>query len=287
MAVDASQAHFYTSGDDGLVASWDLSQSDDQGSGVISLQESVFALCRLADRPWLAVGSSIGNLYLVDLEAKNIEFSWRLNQQAIYQLYHHLPTGELWVLHGQGALSVLDVATLTHKKTLQLARNHLRAICAGLTEDELWIGSSDNQIFRLAAGEVSVLHQWEAHDNSVFALHVHPGGKYLISGGRDAHLRVWDLQQPYKEVRSIPAHNFTINALSFSPEGDHFVTASRDKTLKIWDAYSFELLKVVDKARNESHSYSVNRIEWLRDRSIISASDDKTAIRWNVEVPSS
>jgi len=129
------------------------------------------------------------------------------------------------------------------------------------------------------------LDRWQAHDNSVFSLQYVEENSLLLSGGRDAHLNIWDLKANHSLVQSLPAHNYTINAFALSPSGDYFATASRDKTLKIWDTHSFQLLKVVDFARNLAHTHSVNRICWLKsDNSLISCSDDRRIIRWQVTI---
>ena len=73
-----------------------------------------------------------------------------------------------------------------------------------------------------------------AHGNSVFALSYSPDEKYLWSGGRDALLKIWDLEKNCEQIFSEPAHWFTINAIVFSPDGKFAATASRDKTIKIW-----------------------------------------------------
>jgi len=282
LALDEVRHIMYTSGDDGIVVAWNLKDDGHKGKGILRLQEGVYALAFVPHSDMLLVGTSAGNVYMVDIINQVIGHTYRLNQQAIYNLHYHLPTQSVWVLHGKGDLSILDLEHLQVQKLLKLSHQHLRSICGDANKEYVWIGSSDHRILLLKASSGKLVHQWQAHRNSVFTLNTDPTGKYLISGGRDAYLRIWDLQDNYKEIRAIPAHNFTINDLVFSPTNDHFVTASRDKTIKIWDAGSFELLKVIDLARNESHTHSVNRIRWLDDGSIISCSDDRKAMRWTI-----
>lgn len=284
MCIDEQQRYMYTSGDDGVVAAWDLTKATDDGNGVIQLQESVYALHHIETLNLLVVGTSIGNVYLVDLLKKTIRFTYRLNQKAIYNLAFHPQTNNICVLHAQGILSLLDASNFSTKKVLKLGDNHLRAVLTVDKESFIWLGTSDNRIVKFSLQDEAIISQWKAHNNSVFALSFHQEGKYLISGGRDAYLKVWDLQNQNQEIKAIPAHNFTINAIDLSPSGDYFVTASRDKTIKLWDAYSFELLKVIDFPRNESHTHSVNRISWLNDETIVSCGDDRKAMRWRVRI---
>ncbi|MCK6695880.1 MAG: hypothetical protein L6Q97_27735, partial [Thermoanaerobaculia bacterium] len=121
-----------------------------------------------------------------------------------------------------------------------------------------------------------------AHANSVFVVAYTPNHRYLLSGGRDAMLRVWDLENNLTLVSEQPAHWFTVNHLVFSPDGQFFATASRDKTIKIWDTETFQLLRVLETIRDGGHINSVNRLLWTPDY-LISASDDRSVILWAVD----
>ncbi|RMG25551.1 MAG: hypothetical protein D6730_10680 [Bacteroidetes bacterium] len=283
LTTDEAESTLFTSGDDGMVAAWDLKAGQDEGQGVLRIAETVYALCYIPSPELLLAGSSRGRLYVTDLKRKQLLHQLQLRGEAIYAMYHHPALQQLWVLQGKGHLSIFALPDFELRKSLRLSQQHLRSIVAAPDGQRLWIGKSDHEIAEVAAESGQVLRSWPAHASSVFALALHHDGKYLLSGGRDAHLKVWDLQQNMAQIRSIPAHHFTINAISFSPQGDHFLTASRDKTIKVWDAFSFELLKVVDKPRNEGHLHSVNRIKWLKDGSFVSCSDDRKVMRWRIQ----
>ena len=74
----------------------------------------------------------------------------------------------------------------------------------------------------------------QAHENSVFSDCYHPNLPLLLSGGRDAHLKAWRLDDDFTNTYSQPAHWFTVNAIAFHPEAKWLATASRDKTIKIF-----------------------------------------------------
>lgn len=123
-----------------------------------------------------------------------------------------------------------------------------------------------------------------AHEHSVFSLKYDRNGKLLYSGGRDAHLNIWQLEKNVEKIASKPAHWFTINSIAISPDGSLLATGSRDKTLKIWDAKSFELLKVIEGGRDKGHKNSVNKLLWTeQNETLISSSDDRTIILWEIE----
>jgi len=102
-----------------------------------------------------------------------------------------------------------------------------------------------------------------------------PDGKFLLTGGRDAHLNIWKVGN-YKLVKSIPAHNWAIYDIVFSPDGSLFATASRDKTIKIWDAKTYQILKRITKENFEAHTHSVNKLIWSSFHNyLVSAGDDR------------
>ena len=105
----------------------------------------------------------------------------------------------------------------------------------------------------------------------------------LLSGSRDAHLKMWDLEKNCEMIFDEPAHWFTINDIVFHPSGQLFATASRDKSIKIWDAQSLQLLKVLEGARDGGHFNSVNRLFWsAHEGQLVSGSDDRSLIIWRV-----
>ena len=101
-----------------------------------------------------------------------------------------------------------------------------------------------------------------------------------MSGGRDAHLKVWSLNEDFANISKQPAHWFTINDIAFQPTGFYFATASRDKSIRIWDAHNFHIVKSIDKFKLAGHRNSVNKLMWLENDLIISCGDDRVVIGW-------
>lgn len=285
LAVDEDQGRAYTSGDDGVVAAWQLDQQDDQGEGILQVGNGIYALQLLPEFGWLAVGASDGTIRIIDLANKQERHSYRKTTEAIFGMAYEPGRRYLWILHGGGYLSVLRLPDFEEMGFVRMAQEHLRSIWLDEGGDRLFLGASDNRILVLDRHDASLINAWAAHDNSVFALAMHPQGRYLLSGGRDAHLNVWDARAPFSSLQKIPAHNFTVNAICFSPDGRHFLTGSRDKTIKLWDADTWQLLKVIDFDRYLGHRHSVNRLHWLHhDQTVISVSDDRRVIRWRMDL---
>lgn len=284
LAVNGAQTTAYTSGDDGTVAAWNLLATSDEGIGVMKVEKAIYALCSVPDFNWLIAGMSDGTVHFIDPQAKQILHTIRKITEPVYNIRYESERQYLWVLYGKGYLSVIRLPDFEEIGFRKLAEDHLRDMIFSPIEPVIFFGASDHRILAMNRESGIIQSDWVAHDNSVFSLAIDPKGRYLLSGGRDAHLNVWEATAPYAALEKIPAHNFTINDIAFSPDGKYFMTASRDKTLKLWDANSLQLLKVIDMFRNQGHRHSVNRVVWLKDGTILSAGDDRRLIRWGLTV---
>ncbi len=281
--VDEVNQQFFTSGDDGIVVKWKLTDGGNEGEGIIQVGRAVYSLCLIPHLSHLWIGTSSGILHVVDVTSRKSIHQDHHIPAPIYQIHYDPSFNRVWILYGSGYMRVLVADSFQEIRQLRLSDQHLRSICLIPNQELIYIGASDHHIYVLEQEQIHPVHKWKAHENSVFSLNVHKEGKYLISGGRDAHLNSWDLNQQHQLIKSIPAHNFTINDIEITWDGSYFATASRDKTIKIWDAYNLTLLKVINFEKNQGHKHSVNKLKWLRsDNCLISCSDDRRIIKWKV-----
>ena len=62
-----------------------------------------------------------------------------------------------------------------------------------------------------------------------------PDGKYIVSGGEDNALWLWDTVSGKVIGKPWIGHEGNILALAFSPDGKYIVSGSWDHTLRLWD----------------------------------------------------
>jgi WD40 repeat protein len=278
----SEQPHqFFSAAGDGLVVRWDL-QNPDQGELLAQVGASVYALHYREAEQQLWIGQNFDGLHVIDLKTKKELKSVKLTTAAIFDI--QVWQSDVYVATGDGTVIVLDRDTVTVRKQIKATDKSARCLAVHPQLGDLAVGYSDNfiRIFDLKTGQLK--QTIEGHHNSVFSVAYSPDGRFLLSGGRDAHLQVWDAAQAYPLHTSVVAHMYAINHIAYQPEGQYFVTASMDKSIKIWEAATFRLLKVIDRARHAGHGTSVNKLLWLEyhDR-LISASDDRTVSIWAVD----
>lgn len=269
---------FITGGADGWVVEWDW-QNPGDGRLLVQANTPLYSFLLLKENQILLCGTRAGNLHVVDMaegkETRNME----AHSAGVFDMLQ-LDENRLVTAGGEGVVKIWDRG-LTLLNEINASAKSARVLALHPTKPEMAVGYSDHRIRVFDTGTFDLLTEIQGHTNSVFALAYSPDGKYLLSGGRDAVLKIWDANS-YQPVQTISAHWYHINSIRYSPSGRWFATASMDKTVKIWDAENFELLKVLDKLKNDGHTTSVNKILWADDYRLISCSDDRTAVLWEI-----
>jgi WD40 repeat protein len=271
---------FYTSGNDGMIVEWKL-DGEENGKMIARVSNSVYSLTTIRETGHLIVGHNYEGIHIIDLE-KGIETgSLKLTDSAIFDLKKD--NNYLYIATGKGEIVIVDLRSMDIYRRIKVSSASVRSL--EIKDNWLMAGCSDNSIRIIDIKSLKEQKAWEAHKNSVFSLKLDPQGKYLFSGSRDAHLKVWDIAGDFSLKDSIVAHMYTINTIEFNSSGSHFVTGSMDKTIKLWDAGQFKLLKVVDKERFGGHLSSVNKLVWSNYKNrVISCSDDRTISLWDIEL---
>jgi len=271
----------YSGADDGYIVEWDLASKGD-GNLIIQVPRPVYSL-RLDNKlDLLYCGSAAGNLHIIDLKAKkeirNIE-AHTLGLFDIQQTDDYLYTSG-----GDGIVKMWSKPDYKLIHVQKQSDKSARCIALNDASLELAVGYSDHRIRIYNMKDMSLGKTIDAHSNSVFSLTYQKNGEKLLSGGRDVMLKEWDVLNNYFNTKEIPAHNLHINHIAFAPEdSDLMATVSMDKTIKIWNTNQLQLIKVIDKARNDGHINSVNKVLWVNKDTIITGGDDKQIMMWKLE----
>ena len=225
----------------------------------------------------MAVGQRDGHLYFLDILNRKATKNLQLGAQDIFGIEVFY---DKWLAATKsGNLLVGNLATLELEKTIKLSDESLR--CIAISNHTIAIGASDNNVYLLDTN-FKLKQVLEGSENSVFTL-LFLNEYTLLSGGRDAHLRIWVKNSFDWELdQSIPAHNYTINKIVYNPDLKLIATGSRDKNIRIWDSNDLTLLKVISKEKfKDGHTHSVNTLLWMSNK-LLSAGDDKRIFIWEV-----
>lgn len=277
-----SDSIFLSGGGEGWIAMWDL-KDPEIGKLVAQVETQIFALHYIPGRNLIVAGNMNGGVHFIYPHDLTLNANISRHQKGVFGVQYIDPC--VFTIGGGGMLTKWALEPARTLESFQLSNQPLRSIAYQSNRNELAVGSSDGNIYLLDAATMQLKQTIKnAHDNSVFCLKYHPDAALLFSGGRDAHLKVWALDQLESAISQQPAHWFTINSLAFDPDGKWLATGSRDKTIKIWDTESFKLLKVLETVRDKGHVNSVNALYWAPfNNYLISASDDRSMIVWEIK----
>lgn len=271
---------FFSGAGDGMVALWDLRNPGD-GELVAQLPNSIYSLHHLHQQKLLIVGQNYSGIHLIDYENKREIASLQLTASAIFDIQSF--ENDLIIGTGDGLITIVDFRNWAIKKRIAPSEKSARAISINKSRGEMAVGFSDNFIRVFDLADYHLKNEFKAHDNSVFALSYSPNDKILLSGARDARLKVWNAQLNYQLEEEVVAHMYAINHIAFSPDAKNFATCSMDKSIKVWNSADLKLLKVIDKGRHAGHGTSVNKLLWTSFNSqLVSASDDRSISAWDL-----
>lgn len=268
------EGHVLSSGGDGLMVRWNYPESE-HGKAIASIPEPVY--CLVYSNGYVLAGTHSGNLYAV-VEGSTPR-KLEAHKGGIYVL-HALQHGYFLSAGGDGK-AILWNNELEIVLQEQISSKPIRSFVDLGKNGVYAFGCSDWKI-HITSHELKPVEMLEGHEQSVFSLAYYREQNVLFSGGRDAVLRSWDLNSA-NEFPSVAAHLFHIHSMELNPSQTLLATASMDKTIKLWDPIHRELLKVIDIPKFEAHKSSVNNILWLNDHLLVSASDDRTIMVWEVD----
>lgn len=280
LCLGMRQHEVYSGGNDGFVVLWNLEQTGD-GKLLVRVNRPVYSLLLDAKNSLLYCGTASGNLHVIDLvtqqEIRNIE----AHTNGIYAICLH--NEQLITGGGDGQIKVWGITNLSLLH--QITQSNKSTRCLALSPDGSTIaaGYSDFSIRFFNTSNYQLQHTISAHTNSVFTVAYSPDGKELLSGGRDVMLRSWLVNDHFQMEVDIPAHTLHINRIAFNPSGNLFATVSMDKTIKVWDTEHFQLLKVIDKVRHDGHTSSINTCLWINNHQLLTGSDDRSLMLWNIQ----
>lgn len=282
LAEGFKENFFFSGGSDKIIAEWNL-ETLRQENFAIKLEAPAYSFVYIKERGIILAGNGTGGIHVIDLEKKKEIKLLQQHTAPVFDLKYAINHHSFYAASADGSVSVSSLETLSHIKTVKLCEQKIRDLSINREQSQMAIACGDSSVRIFDLSSFTEIFSFEAHRLSANAVKYHPDGKHLITGGKDAHLNIWNIADNYRIVQSIPAHNYAIYSIEFSPDNKLFATASRDKTIKIWDARTFELLLRIDKSHFNGHINSVNKLLWSKYKNyLISAGDDRTIMVWEI-----
>ena len=135
---------------------------------------------------------------------------------------------------GDGAVRVLEAVSFNETYRMDGHTDGAYAVCQHATKPVLLSGGKDGEL-KVWRTDGSLLHTAPAHKGSVYVITTDPGGRWLLTAGRDALVNVWDagtLEPVIRSQRDRDGHTHSVNAAVWC--GDLLITASDDRRIRSW-----------------------------------------------------
>lgn len=253
-----------------MVVKWCMEKAD--GELLVRFDFGIFALHFFNEL--LLCGGDNGLFSIVNITTQKIDKQLQLKHAAIFDI--KVWNTKILVAQANGVLSVFNFE-FELEQELALSPKSLRKIL--ICGEVFYVAGSEGVIWKIGS-DLKIKDKIQAHIQSVFCLDYNFRNHLLLSGGRDAVLKLW---QDMKPINVINAHWYHINDIAFNTSQKWAATCSMDKTIKIWEAENLELLKVIDAPKYEAHQSSVNKILWIGINRFISCSDDRTIMCFEIQ----
>jgi WD40 repeat protein len=228
----------------------------------------------------LFIGCSNGTLHAIDTRTRVELKAWSLDSNGLFDIKSDETRNRVLVCGGNGVLTVIEAETLEVLRSIPLSDAKLRRIAVRGESDLVAVADNAGLVHVLDAESYQTIETIHAHDEGSTAVAWHPSKPVLVTGGKDAHIRCWNMNDGYEQVLYLAAHQSTIYDIVYHAQQNCFVSCSRDKTIKWWDPNLFDPLSKVDYSEG-GHKHSVNRLLVLGDR-LVSAGDDRNVLVFGV-----
>lgn len=115
------------------------------------------------------------------------------------------------------------------------------------------------------------------HSESVNSIAFSPDGKYLLSGGGDKTLKLWEVSTG-REIRSLTGHTGWVSSAAFSPDGKYIASGGLDDFIRFWDVASGREYK-----RIGGHIGSILSLAFSPDGKYVTAATDNIVKIYDVK----
>lgn len=279
-ACTFSDVYVYSGSADKYVARWILDEGT-QDKFAIKFDHAIYSIA-LLENGLFAAGLSDGALHFFDLSSRKELKYFTQHTKAIFSINYNRHKKHVYVGDADGNLSVWNSKTLDLLIYIPLDCGKIRSCTISEKGDNFAIACQDGTIRIFETDSFNEVNTFNAHENGTTSVLFHPTeSNWLISGGKDALLKMWHWQRE-EELASVVAHTFSIYDIISIKNGESIITASRDKNIKVWNSKDLGFIKRLD-ARAGGHRHSVNALSKINETTFVSCSDDKRIIVWEAE----
>lgn len=264
-------------GGEGWIIKW-TEADPENGLLLASVGVSVFSIQYLPDADLIIAGDRNGFIHWIKSHGKSEgKFAHKGEVFGIHRIGDFVYT-----IGKDGFLVKWGIFNQSSIQSIRISKHTLRSFICNIDESTAFIGDGEGMVHLIDLNRFEVVNSFMAHYGTVFSLALNSEGN-LISGGKDAHLKLWETSADFRLIVDHPAHWFSIYAIKEHPNLPIIATASRDKQIRIWESVNLDPILTLDYAKYQGHIRSVNALNWTENgEMLISTGDDAKIIFWKL-----
>lgn len=263
----------YTGSADKFVARW-KPQEGIQDNFAIRFENSIYSL--VSQGALLFVGRSDGGIHIFDTVSREELKYFTQHTVAIFSLSVNAEKNHFYAGDADGNVSVWNLETFELLLYLPLDCGKIRDIAVKNDGERIALSCQDGTLRIFDTTNFNELYTIQAHKDGTTASCFIPNSDLIVSGGKDAMLRLWDIPVE-NQLKEVPAHNFAIYRLRIA--GDEMISVSRDKTIKVW-SHDLDFKTRLD-LKAGGHKHSVNDCVVLSNSRFATCGDDGKLMIWS------
>ncbi|KAJ3195125.1 hypothetical protein HK101_001036 [Irineochytrium annulatum] len=223
----------YSVGRDGSLFVWTLKDVDNQADELSGEEEGDDELAPKKKRLTLAQSKT----------KKPVLKKWTLESRHYFNQNHakivsadfHQESGLLVVGFTSGIFGIWELPDFNNIHTLSISQKRIDAVTINPSGDWLAFGCSKlGQLLVWEWKSESYILKQQGHQHEMNCLSYSPDGQYIVTGGDDGKVKLWNTQSGYCFV-TFTNHSAGIQAVDFAKKGQVVFSASLDGTIRAFD----------------------------------------------------
>eukprot|EP00897_Mesotaenium_endlicherianum_P008619 jgi/Mesen1/7786/ME000408S06893 len=125
------------------------------------------------------------------------------------------------------------------------------------------------------------IHTWSGHTKGVSAIRFFPkSGHLLLSASMDTKIKIWDVPNSGKCMRTYMGHSKAVRDVTFNNSGTKFLSSSYDRKIKLWDTETGKCIS----------SFSTGKVPYVvklhpdedKQNILLAGMSDKKIMQWDM-----